>query len=85
MKFLYFLAFVYITFVPFFILHKLMFLFKIVRDCSVLILYSFLFQRSVEVNATKKQDLRSFKLILEYIKALPVGAFMQFSLIVALI
>lgn len=46
-------------------------------------LYSFLFQRSVDANATMKQDLRSFKLILEYIKALPVSAFMQFPLKVA--
>ncbi|KAG2379669.1 uncharacterized protein HKW66_Vig0164480 [Vigna angularis] len=30
-------------------------------------------QKPVEVNATTKQDLRSFKLILEYIKALPAG------------
>jgi len=49
----------------------------------MLILYSFLFQRPVEGNATMKQDLRSFKLILEYIKALPVSTSMHFLLIVA--
>jgi len=46
-------------------------------------LFSFLFQKPVEVNATMQQDLRSFKLILEYIKALPVSASMQFLFIVA--
>jgi len=34
----------------------------------------FLLQRPVEAPAGAKQDLRSFKLILEYIKALPVSA-----------
>ncbi|XP_019426585.1 PREDICTED: uncharacterized protein LOC109334992 isoform X4 [Lupinus angustifolius] len=38
-------------------------------------------QRPVEVNTTMNQDLRSFKLILEYIKALPVCTSMKFPLI----
>ncbi|KAK7389436.1 hypothetical protein VNO78_24473 [Psophocarpus tetragonolobus] len=38
-------------------------------------------QRPVEVNATMKQDLRSFKLILEYIKALPTGQETDFVLV----
>ena len=58
-------------------------LFKIVNNFSMLILYSFLFQKPVEVNAAMKQDLRSFKLILEYIKALPVGVTLQFRLFIA--
>lgn len=35
------------------------------------------------VNASKNQDSRSFQLILEYIKALPVGVFIHFSIILA--
>ncbi|RDX70483.1 hypothetical protein CR513_50268, partial [Mucuna pruriens] len=38
-------------------------------------------QRPIEVNATPKQDLRSFKLILEYIKALPTGQETDFVLV----
>ncbi|KAE9616352.1 putative 3,8-divinyl protochlorophyllide a 8-vinyl-reductase (NADPH) [Lupinus albus] len=38
-------------------------------------------QRPVEVNTTMKQDLRSFKLILEYIKALPTGQETDFVLV----
>ncbi|RZB98318.1 hypothetical protein D0Y65_021332 [Glycine soja] len=38
-------------------------------------------QRPVEGNATMKQDLRSFKLILEYIKALPTGQETDFVLV----
>ncbi|CAJ1951511.1 unnamed protein product [Sphenostylis stenocarpa] len=38
-------------------------------------------QKPVEVNATTKQDLRSFKLILEYIKALPTGQETDFVLV----
>ncbi|KAK2432215.1 protein HIGH CHLOROPHYLL FLUORESCENCE PHENOTYPE 173, chloroplastic [Trifolium repens] len=38
-------------------------------------------QRPTEVNATKNQDLRSFKLILEYIKALPTGQETDFVLV----
>ncbi|KAK7254986.1 hypothetical protein RIF29_28385 [Crotalaria pallida] len=38
-------------------------------------------QRPVEVNTTTKQDLRSFKLILEYIKALPTGQETDFVLV----
>lgn len=38
-------------------------------------------QRSVDANATMKQDLRSFKLILEYIKALPTGQETDFVLV----
>ncbi|KAL5160156.1 hypothetical protein HKD37_07G017739 [Glycine soja] len=38
-------------------------------------------QRPVEGNATMKQDLRSFKLILEYIKVLPTGQETDFVLV----
>ncbi|MED6120568.1 hypothetical protein PIB30_022085 [Stylosanthes scabra] len=38
-------------------------------------------QKPVEVNAETKQDLRSFKLILEYIKALPTGQESDFILV----
>ncbi|OIW17013.1 hypothetical protein TanjilG_25007 [Lupinus angustifolius] len=38
-------------------------------------------QRPVEVNTTMNQDLRSFKLILEYIKALPTGQETDFVLV----
>ncbi|XP_020225585.1 uncharacterized protein LOC109807468 isoform X1 [Cajanus cajan] len=38
-------------------------------------------QRPAEINATVKQDLRSFKLILEYIKALPTGQETDFVLV----
>ncbi|KAL9304611.1 hypothetical protein ACSQ67_021874 [Phaseolus vulgaris] len=38
-------------------------------------------QKPVEVNATMQQDLRSFKLILEYIKALPTGQETDFVLV----
>ncbi|XP_047166847.1 protein HIGH CHLOROPHYLL FLUORESCENCE PHENOTYPE 173, chloroplastic [Vigna umbellata] len=38
-------------------------------------------QKPVEVNAATKQDLRSFKLILEYIKALPTGQETDFVLV----
>lgn len=38
-------------------------------------------QRTSEVNTTKNQDLRSFKLILEYIKALPTGQETDFVLV----
>ncbi|KAL1300989.1 uncharacterized protein LOC107612804 isoform X1 [Arachis ipaensis] len=38
-------------------------------------------QKPVEVNAETKQDLRSFKLILEYIKALPTGQETDFVLV----
>ncbi|QCE02210.1 dihydroflavonol-4-reductase [Vigna unguiculata] len=37
--------------------------------------------KPVEVNTTTKQDLRSFKLILEYIKALPTGQETDFVLV----
>lgn len=39
----------------------------------------FLLQRPVEGPSGAKQDLRSFKLILEYIKALPVSFLMRNS------
>ncbi|CAI8601496.1 unnamed protein product [Vicia faba] len=38
-------------------------------------------QRNIEVNTEKNQDLRSFKLILEYIKALPTGQETDFVLV----
>ncbi|KAL2321414.1 hypothetical protein Fmac_025793 [Flemingia macrophylla] len=38
-------------------------------------------QRPTEVNATMNQDLRSFKIILEYIKALPTGQETDFVLV----
>ncbi|CAK8574560.1 unnamed protein product [Lathyrus sativus] len=38
-------------------------------------------QRSIEVNTAKNQDMRSFKLILEYIKALPTGQETDFVLV----
>lgn len=38
-------------------------------------------QRNIEVNTAKNQDMRSFKLILEYIKALPTGQETDFVLV----
>ncbi|XP_004488919.2 protein HIGH CHLOROPHYLL FLUORESCENCE PHENOTYPE 173, chloroplastic [Cicer arietinum] len=38
-------------------------------------------QRTIEVNARKNQDLRSFQLILEYVKALPTGQETDFVLV----
>lgn len=39
----------------------------------------FVLQRPIEGPSGTMQDLRSFKLILEYIKALPVSSFLMFS------